>query len=258
MGPSALMPTTLSGLRSLVALEAAALVVLAVACGPAPTPTPIATATFTPTPTPPLTSGLTKIDLGGANIRVNSENDPTQGASALIDGNPATFWHVKMPREGAPAVWIDLLQDRTVGGLVVRPRMGFAEQLWTTPALLRASQDGAAWEVITFLQLDKGAAGEGAIFVFDNGQAFRHYQLLIESEDFFSMGEVEFYERSLPTITASPTPTTRPRDATPGVGGEVGERAPAFSLTLADNSTVTSASLLAQGKPLLLYFYTTW
>jgi thiol-disulfide isomerase/thioredoxin len=42
------------------------------------------------------------------------------------------------------------------------------------------------------------------------------------------------------------------------VGGDVGNLAPAFTLKLADGSTVDQTALLAQGKPLLLYFFATW
>ena len=47
-------------------------------------------------------------------------------------------------------------------------------------------------------------------------------------------------------------PTTRE------IGADVGNVAPDFTLTLADGSTVDQAALLAEGKPVLLYFFATW
>ena len=65
----------------------------------------------------------------------------------------------------------------------------------------------------------------------------------------------------LPTGEGSstpPTPTQTPTLPPLQVGGDVGNLAPAFTLKLADGSTVDQAALLAQGKPLLLYFFATW
>ena len=42
------------------------------------------------------------------------------------------------------------------------------------------------------------------------------------------------------------------------VGSQVGERAPRFRLSLADGSTVSSASLVSDGKPVFLFFHATW
>ena len=56
---------------------------------------------------------------------------------------------------------------------------------------------------------------------------------------------------------ASAPPTQEPERELP-VGGDVGERAPDFTVTLADGSTASLESLLAPGKPLLLYFFATW
>ena len=55
---------------------------------------------------------------------------------------------------------------------------------------------------------------------------------------------------------AAPTPTVAPIPR--GVGGNVGNVAPPFTLTLADGTTATVGSLAEPGKPLLLYFFATW
>ena len=44
----------------------------------------------------------------------------------------------------------------------------------------------------------------------------------------------------------------------PIVGGQLGNRAPDFTLTLADGSETTLTSILAAGKPVMLYFFATW
>ncbi len=54
-------------------------------------------------------------------------------------------------------------------------------------------------------------------------------------------------------LSPEPTPTVELE-----VGGQVGNRAPEFTVKLADGSQATLASLLEGGKPLLLYFMATW
>ena len=59
----------------------------------------------------------------------------------------------------------------------------------------------------------------------------------------------------------TPTPTRSPvSDGSPSleVGNKVGQRAPEFTLTFSDAEPVTLASLREQGKPVVLYFFTTW
>ena len=42
------------------------------------------------------------------------------------------------------------------------------------------------------------------------------------------------------------------------IGSAVGDRVPDFTLSLHDGDTVTTASLLAEGRPTFLFFFTTW
>jgi cytochrome oxidase Cu insertion factor (SCO1/SenC/PrrC family) len=51
---------------------------------------------------------------------------------------------------------------------------------------------------------------------------------------------------------------TLPQGSAQQIGADVGNVAPDFTLTLADGNTVNQAALLAEGKPLLLYFFATW
>ena len=47
-------------------------------------------------------------------------------------------------------------------------------------------------------------------------------------------------------------------NADAAVGLDVGQRAPAFSVTGMDGRQVSDSDLRAQGKPYILYFYATW
>lgn len=60
---------------------------------------------------------------------------------------------------------------------------------------------------------------------------------------------------SLATSTAQPTAQVI-RDVS--VGHKVGDRVPDFELSLDDGTSVTSASLIEDGKPVFLFFLATW
>ncbi len=70
-----------------------------------------------------------------------------------------------------------------------------------------------------------------------------------------------------PTSTATPIPATRTATPAPEptrgavtaeVGGNVGDLAPEFTLNLGQGRRVTSAELVAQGKPVFILFHATW
>ncbi len=54
------------------------------------------------------------------------------------------------------------------------------------------------------------------------------------------------------------TPAPRSPSTNVDVGNKVGNRVPEFSIRLADESTVGSASLVSAKKPAFLYFFATW
>ena len=62
--------------------------------------------------------------------------------------------------------------------------------------------------------------------------------------------------------TAGPGPQAAPLATSPGtdatVGLDVGQRAPAFTVTGIDGRDYSDAGLRAQAKPYILYFYATW
>jgi cytochrome oxidase Cu insertion factor (SCO1/SenC/PrrC family) len=61
--------------------------------------------------------------------------------------------------------------------------------------------------------------------------------------------------------TATPTATIGPPSddsPSPAVGNKVGQIAPNFTLSSLDAGPVTLATLREQGKPVVLYFFTTW
>lgn len=61
-----------------------------------------------------------------------------------------------------------------------------------------------------------------------------------------------------PTPVSNSTPASAATGPSVPQGPRVGERAPDFSLTTLDGRPLTSAELLAQGKPFILYFFATW
>ena len=63
-----------------------------------------------------------------------------------------------------------------------------------------------------------------------------------------------------PATAVPPTETPAPRadEPTPEVGNAVGNLAPDFKLRLVDGSELTSAQLREEGRPVLLYFLTSW
>ncbi len=62
-----------------------------------------------------------------------------------------------------------------------------------------------------------------------------------------AVGQVE------PTVTGAPAV----QEPLPEIGNRVGSRIPDFTLELADGATVTSASLVGQGRPTFLFFFAT-
>ena len=62
-----------------------------------------------------------------------------------------------------------------------------------------------------------------------------------------AVGQVE------PTATGAPVV----QEPLPEIGNRVGSRIPDFTLELADGATVTSASLVGQGRPTFLFFFAT-
>ena len=63
-----------------------------------------------------------------------------------------------------------------------------------------------------------------------------------------------------PSPAGGPSPAPQPplTSAEVKVGSSVGDRIPDFEIRLVDGSTVTSASLLSESRPVFLYFVATW
>jgi cytochrome oxidase Cu insertion factor (SCO1/SenC/PrrC family) len=59
-------------------------------------------------------------------------------------------------------------------------------------------------------------------------------------------------------VAANDAPASGPGADSSQVGIDVGQRAPAFSVTGLDGRQVSDVDLRAQGKPYILYFYATW
>ena len=60
-----------------------------------------------------------------------------------------------------------------------------------------------------------------------------------------------------PSESVSP-PAAATEASAPAVGVRVGDRAPDFALTLSQDQRISSADLVAQGKPVFILFHATW
>ena len=63
-----------------------------------------------------------------------------------------------------------------------------------------------------------------------------------------------------PAATSAPTPASAPTQAlaTVKVGHRVGDQAPDYTLALTGDRQITSADLVAEGKPVFILFHATW
>ena len=62
-----------------------------------------------------------------------------------------------------------------------------------------------------------------------------------------------------PSESVSPPAAAAATEASaPAVGVRVGDRAPDFTLTLSQDQRISSADLIAQGKPVFILFHATW
>ena len=57
---------------------------------------------------------------------------------------------------------------------------------------------------------------------------------------------------------AQPAASAASTEASPPVGLQAGQRAPDVAVTTLDGARLTSADLVAQDKPYILYFFATW
>ena len=61
-----------------------------------------------------------------------------------------------------------------------------------------------------------------------------------------------------PSESVSPPAAAATEPSAPAVGVRVGDRAPDFALTLSQDQRISSADLIAQGKPVFILFHATW
>ena len=135
-------------------------------------------------------------------IEVSSVNKPHENKEALIDDSFETYWHVKHPPEtNQHWVLIDLGAPKKVEALAVMSRVGHPEQSWDGDhAIIDGSNDfqewiGIAWLPIEKSQLDKENP-DWTYFIFQNPAKYRWYRIVITDKFFFSIAELELYERA--------------------------------------------------------------
>lgn len=137
-------------------------------------------------------------------VSVSSFNLDDQAASALIDNDPQTFWHVSLDHIGAPArVTVDFGEgnEKKVRSLMALPRQDIPRQFFRAAKLL-GSADGRDWATISGITQE--SVPDGASWnkwTFQNDEVFRYYQLLLLDghEDgvahrFYSMAELAMFE----------------------------------------------------------------
>lgn len=153
----------------------------------------------------------TKINLTATALEVSSTNKDFESKENLVDNNPDTYWHVRLPKETGSEDWviIDLGQPYSVQALALMPRKGFPGQLWKTEeAILQGSQDKEQWQDISKLNFDYKAAVDAnpnLIHIsFENPKRFRYYRILIQDPSFTSFAELELYTGSLTKLEKTP------------------------------------------------------
>jgi hypothetical protein len=152
-------------------------------------------------------AGLKKLTIDPATLRVSSALQEGMGGPALIREGTSGFWHLKTPRDEIPA-WVSfsLSEGAPVRVLRVLPRTGLTDQLWNGPtAFLEASADGADWQVLAALEIDRDSLADDWIsFDLNLAAGFGHYRLAIYDPSFLSLGRLELYaaaENAPATVT---------------------------------------------------------
>lgn len=133
-------------------------------------------------------------------LSASDKNTPAQDAASLVDGEPATFWHVANPPETSEH-WVTMAFGRAVHPreLIIMPREGFSNQLWDGDgAVFQGSEDGVIWQDITNLPLDRASLETDVLVVsfhIPDNSAYRYYRLYIDDPEFRSLAELRLLGR---------------------------------------------------------------
>jgi hypothetical protein len=141
-------------------------------------------------------TGLSKLTIDAATIKVSSALQLGLDGSALIQKGTDGFWHLKTPREEIPAwVTFSLKSPAPVKVLRIFPRTGLTSQLWNgSTAFLEGSADGQNWQVLAALGLDRDKLTNDWIsFALNLTASFSHYRLSVYDLKFLSLGRLELY-----------------------------------------------------------------
>jgi hypothetical protein len=141
-----------------------------------------------------------QVPLATALVDASTFNQKDEGPAKLVDGDTATYWHVRYPVEW-PEHWftIGLGSPLRLDAVGVMPRAGFPSHLWNgDTALLSGSDDGRDWTPVARLKLDRasldGARPQWLYYTVNSAAAYRNYRLFFEADSgFLSAAEVRFY-----------------------------------------------------------------
>lgn len=142
--------------------------------------------------------------LPGVTLEASSHNQETERVERLIDGRPATIWHVAVDRIGRKAwVRIDFGEgdSRRVRRLAARPRRDLPEQFFRL-AELYGSADGESWDLLAeIVQNEPPPDNPWLVWSFDNPGSYRFYRLDIidghggrPGDKFLSMAGLALFE----------------------------------------------------------------
>lgn len=149
-----------------------------------------------------------KLALDVTNLEVSNFNKDTEGKANLLDNDPETYWHVKLPKKEPREDWVlvDLVSPKLVEGLAIKPREGFTDQLWEdNNAILQAMDNSGRWIGITRLKMNKAEVDKvnapWIYYTFENNYESRYYRIIVSDPTFLSLAELEFYESKATVIS---------------------------------------------------------
>lgn len=118
----------------------------------------------------------------GIAISVSSYSSQVHSADMIRDNDPETFWQLDDEMCWLPA-WVEVDcgtgNALAVVAVAARPRRGFGSQFFRN-AQIQASDDGVAWETITWTRLGREPRDQiWYLCTFDNKRTYRFWRFLI-------------------------------------------------------------------------------
>ena len=138
-------------------------------------------------------SGYGRIELNTDHIEVSSIHK-SFGKEYLI--KESGFWHTEASNEAW--VVIDMVNERKIDTIAIRPRRGCFSQLWEgETAILEGSNDQQEWNPQVKLELNHEELNDYGLIAFvlpEDMVRYRYYRLFIIDPGFYSIDELRIYE----------------------------------------------------------------